>query len=724
MIINLDESLGETWLNSTGSATNCLRDIENRIASTGNCYIKYDLYEPSYEQTFGYEMRLGVHNENEEANYYRYTGMFFFEDSFNKLLHNAEEIKITFYLMNREDSFIGTSKDDSKDIFNNNILIKGHCFNNYIELVNNWDQYYDDIKHNKGCPYMISMYEELKQAIENNQYSFTITLNNAIIKDFEEHNIKGFQIYCHDTMNGTWSLDRNCLVEITRYKDYYNNTIVSDNAVVVKNNKVYDEKYFHIGNLNFHKFYFFNDEFESLLDKAEELEITFNLLWFLPSNEGNSALNINNNYLSNNERQGCVQMAGHCFKNLEELQLFNTKQEIFEEDANLALLAYQEIKKAIDEGRTSFSFKLNRVNIDTFKEQGIKGIRLGLINNGIGYIRTSDYCEVKIIKYRDDVHLIYDYNSVDNWISLESATLIGKNDSNEVEHAAFYFFDDALYNAIHDRIIENITVRLYYENNEHVDSVDGATYYMCCHNFDELDNITDNYMPRKNTLCSFKIKDDSSGYRDIILSRTQINLLREAKGLCFYSKDKTNLTMFKDFISVYISYYNREDGYTQTRSFNPISVSTFIKDTDTIYENCIVGTTPDSQLYQPYAFLGDNFYSFINSLNNNDIISVKILIIADNIRRIDNIYSSSNTVNLGLYTHSIPYLQDNYNTYKYSDLIFNTNISSSNYVEIELNTAQINILKKACGLGAMINNNVNNDFIIIKEFKVSITYVS
>ena len=194
--------------------------------------------------------------------------------------------------------------------------------------------------------------------------------------------------------------------------------------------------------------------------------------------------------------------------------------------------------------------------------------------------------------------------------------------------------------------------------------------------------------------------------------------------MCFYSKDKTNLTMFKDFVSVYISYYNREDGYTQTRSFNPISVSTFIKDTDTIYENCIVGTTPDSQLYQPYAFLGDNFYSFINSLNNNDIISVKILIIADNIRRIDNIYSSSNTVNLGLYTHSIPYLQDNYNTYKYSDLIFNTDISSSNYVEIELNTAQINILKKACGLGAMINNNVNNDFIIIKEFKVSITYVS
>ena len=727
MIINLDESSNEIWLNSTGSITNCLRDMENRIASTDSCYIIYDLYEPSYEQMPNYELELGVHNNNNDSNFYRYTGAFFFEDSFSELIKNAEEIKITFYLMNREDSYLGSDDDDSSDIFNNNVLIKAHNYGSFTDLINNWEQEgYDEFKYNLSCPYMQSIYKELKAAIDEEQSEFSVILNNGILKDFENHGAKGFQVYCHDTMHGKWSMDMHCLVEILRYKDYYNDTVISTDAVVVKYNKVYDEEYFHIGNLNFHEFYFFEDGFESLLDKADELEITFNLLWFLPTKDGNCSLNINNNYLSDDVNKGCVQLVGHCFKTVDELKLFSTKNDIFEEDANLKILVYEDFKQALKEGHTSFTFKLNRENIEIFKEQSVKGVRLGLMNNGIGYIRTSKYCTVKITKYREDIDFLYDYNSAENWITLDSATLIGKNSENEIDHAAFYFFGDALYNAIHDRIIENITVRLYFKksDSDQIDSASDATYHMCFHNFTSFGDISENYIPRKNTLCSFRIKDGSIEYQDIILSRTQINLLRDAKGLCFYSKGKTALTLHGDFISVYISYFNMEDGHTQRREFSPISIKTFIKNSETSYDNFLVGTTPDAQLYQPYVFMGDNFYRFVNSLRDDDIISIKVLIIADNIRRIENIYSSSNTVDLELYIHNVPFLQDNYNTYKYKDLLFNTDIKCSNYIEMELDTAEIDILKNAYGFGAMLNNNVNNEFIVIKEIKVSITYVS
>ena len=718
MVINLDESVNETWLNSAKSATNCLRNIETRIASTDSCYIKYDLLEPSCEQVFGYELRLGTHNENEDSNYFRYTGIFFFEDAFSELIKNAEEVKITFYLMKREGTYLGDENDEASDIFNNNILIKGHNYSTYVELFNNWDtQGSKEFKFNTGCPYMVSAYKEFNEAISEELTECTITLNSGILKEFEKHGVKGFQLYCHNNMNGKWSIDRNCLVEISRFKDYYNDTILSEDSIVVKYSKLYPDEYAHIGNLNFHRFFFFENNLAKLMEQAEELEVTFNLLWFLPTKEGDCNLNINNNYLSDDEKQGCVQLVGHTFNNLEELKLFDIKNDIFEDDAKLKILVYEDFKKAIDEGHTSYTFKLNRANIDILKEQKVKGFRLGLVNNGVGYIRTSNFCEIKITKYRDDLEFLYDYNSTENWISSSQAILVGKNEMNDVDHAAFYFFNDELYNALHNRIIENITVRFYIEGE-----IDEPIYHMCCHNYEDLDDISVNYVPRKNTLCSFKVKNNITGYKDIILSRTQINMLKEAKGLCFYSKDASTMTKHKDFVSVYISYFNTEDGHAQTREFSPISMNTFIRETDATYENFLVGKSIDNYLYHPYMFLGDNFYTFMSSLTDDDIVSIKIKITADNIRRIDNIYSTNEAVNLEVYTHNVPFLQDNYNTYKYKNLLLNTTIRSAEYIEIDLDPIQIDLMRETYGFGALLDN--NNSFIVIKDFKVSITYIS
>jgi hypothetical protein len=56
------------------------------------------------------------------------------------------------------------------------------------------------------------------------------------------------------------------------------------------------------------------------------------------------------------------------------------------------------------------------------------------------------------------------------------------------------------------------------------------------------------------------------------------------------------------------------------------------------------------------------------------------------------------------------------------DQLFITDSGQNTYYEIYLSSKQIEILKQSHGLGAFIHNNIDNDFIVIKSFKIIVNY--
>ena len=56
--------------------------------------------------------------------------------------------------------------------------------------------------------------------------------------------------------------------------------------------------------------------------------------------------------------------------------------------------------------------------------------------------------------------------------------------------------------------------------------------------------------------------------------------------------------------------------------------------------------------------------------------------------------------------------------------LFRCELGNLKYVEIDLNEEQINCLKNSHGLGAIVRNNTNNDYIVINEFNIIVTYVN
>jgi hypothetical protein len=726
LIHNLDDREHEKKLYSTSCATRYFNGIPQEIVSNEGCYVKYDLFEPSQEGFYDpyykvyhrQRMIIGKYPYNMENKVYRYTGVYFFGEQFNKMLSVAEEMELKFELSRVMNQHIGLDDDIDEAVFNNNILIKGHSFGSYRELVNDWEtKGYNEFKYNTSCPFMQSIHKEIKQALKNNVLSFTIKIDNSLIKEFERYNVKGLQVYCHNSIDGCFGILDTCKVKITKFKNFYNNYFVSSKSVVIKNKKIYDDPYQHIGNFNNYRFYFFEDLFAEALERASEMTVTFNLFWTSPTKLQANALDINTNYLNKGSAKNAVILKGHTFKNLNEVEVLNTREEIFADYHGLSV--YNSFNKAIKEGHTTYTFVLKQEDIEKFKEQGIKGLYIGIAPNGIGMLKVAEVCNVCITKYKEDHTPLFVESDSLSWINENLPCFIGANSKiSEGSFSAYYFFDENLYYALHNNNIENISVRIMFTDD--VRPIDGI-YQLCYHNFSNLEDAQKNFDNKKHILGMFKLTNFDSDHRDIILSRNQIDILKEAKGLCVCSKDNNNFAISFNKMIVFIDYAELENENYYTREFENITCKTFIRETEMLYDNqFICGNNDNEYKYMPFAFIGDNFKHFIN---NERVSTIEITISTDNKKHIDGRDTTDFPMHVDFFCHNISKNKENYELYKYTDYLFTIDLKNSYTTTIVLNNKQFETLKNGVGLGAVIRNNVMNDRISIQNIKIKVTYI-
>lgn len=714
--------LNEFWLDSTQCATNCRRESKREIFSKECCIIRYNLFEPYYEELKNDFVQIGKYR-GDYNNFYRYTSMLFFGTELEKLIKDSSEIQITFELDYDSPVHLGANNDNNKDKFNNSLLLIGHSFRSQRDLLDKWNDQngYDELKYNFNCPYVISLYENLRSALINKNKTFTITIDENILKEFEKHNVKGFHLYCHDVANMSVRIKSKCEVLITKYKNFYDNIISSKNALIVSNKHVYNDECLRVGSPH-NTAYFLFDELESFLDKAEEIELTFALSWFKPSMQA-SLIGTNTNFLNTDPRENPVVLSNHGFINEEELYNCKTKNELQETDKeHYDIEVHASFKNALEEGKAIYSFILNKDDIDMFKKCNTKGFKLGLKNTqGAGSWMMSKNCTVKINKYKEDYSPTFIPGNNSNWFNIDKPALIGTNLSeNSGEHCAFYFFKNKLYEKLNAARIQNITVRFYFNKLEYTDNNINVRYMMCGHNYSDINDVVkEDYIVKANGICEFYTNKEAD-YIDIILNKNQIDFLKNYDGLCFYSKQNTALTGHGNKVSVFIDYLEL-DIYTSIREFDPIELKTFITEDSMAYDKkFIVGTNKVGYLYRPFMYMGDNFYDFINKV---DVVDIKLLVAADHVNYYDD-KPSADLLKLEFYTHDITSNNQNYAAYKYKDLLFSTELGNSRYTEIDLNKSQINLLKNARGLGAIVINNTNNDFLVINTFKIIVTYVN
>ena len=715
--------LNEFWLDSTECITNCKRDSKREIHSKECCLIKYDLFEPYYEEVSNEFIQLGKYR-GEDQNFYRYTSMFFFDKNLEKVIDEASEVHVTFELDYSSTLYLGTTNDSAKDKFNNNFLLRGHSFRTQKDLLDKWNDQegYDELKYHFNCPYVISIYEDLRSAIINKHKTFTVVLNESALKEFKQHNVKGFHLYCHDTINAEVRIKPNCTVSIVRYKNFYDDIINSKNALTVSRKHVYDDKYLKVGAPQNSAFFIFENELEDILNKAEEIKISFNLLWYEPSKEA-VLIHTNSNFLHSDVNKDSVVLSSHGFSTEEELYQCKTANELHELDKdNYSIEIHASLKEALERGQTTYSFVLDKDDIDALIRCNAKGFKIGLKNsNGVGFWRMLKTCTIKVLKYREDYTPVFMPGPNSNWININKASLIGhKMNEENGDHCVFYFFGPTMYEKLNAARIQNITVRFYFNKLEGTDDNKNIRYIMCGHNYYDINDVTkEDFIAKANGICEFYITTDVD-YIDIILSKEQINFLKNYNGLCFYSKQNLALTGHGDKVSIFIDYIDLSI-YTSVREFDSIEYKTHIIEDKMTYENkFIVGANSVGYLYKPFMYMGDNFHDFINK---SDVTDIKLLIAADHVNYYDD-KASAKSVNISFYTHNLTSNDSNYEAHVYKDLLFKAELGNSKYVEIDLNEQQINLLKNAHGLGAMIEDNINNDFLVLNTFKIFVTYVN
>ena len=725
MDLDLLNGPSEVWLNSTECATNVLANTKNQIQSK-ECYcIRYDLFEPSCEEIVNDFIQIGKYR-GEDNNFYRYTSMYFFGSEFKSMLIEASEIEVTFDLNYDSPAYLGNNADNNKDIFNNNIILRGHSFESQDELMRKWNDEdgYDELKYHFNCPFTATVYDDLRAALIDKKKSFSITLNESIIREFDKYNVKGLHLYCHDNINGSLRIGTVCTVKVTKLKNFYDDILFSKEAFRVKDKHIYDEDIFYAGSPRSHAFFLFEDDFTKALNIAEELEVTLNFGWYNPSRKA-TLINTNINFINDDIENNTVILSGHGFRNGEELNKCNTKNELFETDKNnYCIEVFSSFKKALEEGRSTYTFVLKKDDIDMFKLRDTKGLRIGFKDNGVGHWKMSKTCSIKITKYKEDYSSYYVPSTNPSWFNINENSYIGhKLNKDNGNHAVFYFFNNTLYNYLNFKRVQNVTVRFYfnYDSLEDLDDNINVRYVMCAHNFYDVNEALEfGSMPKANGICEFHITEKVP-YKDIILTKDQINFLKNYTGLCFYSKNNTSFTAHGSVLSIFVDYIELEE-CTSIREFDPLETKTFIVEDKMTYDKkFICGSTDIGYLYKPFMYLGDNFNDF---MRKNEIVAVKILIAADHINYYDERPSAKLLNNICFYTHDISTNVNNYESYKYKEKLFETSLGNSKYVEIDLDAEKIDLLKTSYGLGAIVDNNVNNDFLVIDSFKIIVTYVN
>ena len=721
----MNYDLSEIWLDSSSCITNSITETKNEINSK-ECYcIKYDMFEPHCESINNDFIQIGKYR-GEDNNFYRYTSMFFFEDEFKIMLENSSTIEVTFELVYNSPVFLGANGDSSEDIFNNSILLIGHSFRSQDELMAKWNDEdgYDELKYNINCPFVVSIYNDLRRALINKDKTFSITLDEGIIREFEKHHVKGLRLYCHENINGMIRIVPKCSVKSLRLRNFFDDTIYSKDAYVISNKHIYDVDYLYAGSPHSNSVFLFGDEFENVLEQAAEAKVTIDLSWFTPSREA-VLIGTNTNYIKDDDSNNTVVLSGHGFKTNEDLYKCKTKRELFELDKdNYKIEVHSSFKKAIEEGHSSYTFTLNEDDLRMFKLKETKGLKIGFKNDhGFGYWKMSKICTIKITKYKEEFKPLYVPTEKASWYNINESGFVGhKPNKDNGDHSIFYFFNSDLYNVLNNNRVQNVTVRFYFDyDSSSMDSNNNIRYVLCAHNYYNIEEIMhEDHIKKSNGICEFHITENAE-YIDIILSKQQIDFLKNYYGLCIYSKQNTALTKHGNKISVYVDYVTLDE-CTSIREFEPLNLKTFIiEDKMTYDKKFICGSTDIGYLYKPFMYMGDNFNDFMNKM---EVVDVKLLITADHISYYDERPSAKLLDNICFYTHNISINENNYESYKYKDLLFKTDLGNSRYVEIDLDDKQINLLKNSFGLGAIVDNNANNDFIVINSFKVIVTYVN
>jgi hypothetical protein len=758
LLIRNGEQVYSQWIDSISSVTKCIKtNVKTTLDSFDSGYIRYSLLEPSFITSKDEDvLHLGVRKDDESDDIYRYTGIFFFDLEFNRMIKNAEEIEITFdleYDKNYE-YYIENSSNDDK-VFRNSVILKGHSFRNFYDLREHWDTIgVKEFTTNYYCPFVCSIYEELRDAIANKERTFSFKLNNSLLRDFESYGVRGLHLFCQNEIDGHWKIKNVCNAKITRFRSEYNNVIASKESAIYKNTrelktakvkrtKLIEQDTLLCGDNRQHVFYFFGDSFNDSLHKAKSMKITFNLSWYNPS----ISSDLNDISINENFSNSAIKLVGHTFKTLDEVkELGSDKYAIFElhegEDINYQIIK-SDFKTFLLEGRTTYSIDLDAEDIEALKAQNIQGFRIGKSNDNLaGQWIMSDHCEVKITEYINDMD-VFDYPLDDNveWIFKNKPVLVGANkDISVLEHAGFYFFRN-FKDELNMHKLKSIRIRLHHEYNaiRNSDSPYKKHLYICGHNFKTVEEAEANdYNYRNHIISIFKpVEGPNADYSDLyITDKDLINKILEYDGLCVYSMRNSSLSVHGSNISIFINYdngivemKNRVFSYLPNGPSDAVA-NTYLNGSKTVDDRFLCGNI-EGNLLKPFLFFKSDLHDFLNS--NINIQSIEIRLVAgESIEKDINglIYKSVQYLdNVELYSHNIKYDQIYCYCYQYEDKLCNTMLMTGQYTSIKpvdpvvMNRLHlINTMKNSYGIGAYALNAKNSEFVYLKECQIIVNY--
>ena len=281
---------------------------------------------------------------------------------------------------------------------------------------------YDELKYNINCPFVISIYNDLRKALINKEKTFSIILNEGMVREFEKHHVKGLRLYCHDNINGVIRIASKCSVKSLRLRNFFDDIIYSKDAYVISNKHVYDVDYLYAGSPHNNGVFLFGDEFENILEQAAEAKVTIDLSWFTPSREA-VLIGTNTNYIKDDDSNNTVVLSGHGFKTSEDLYNCKSKKELFELDKdNYKIEVHSSFKKAIEEGHSSYTFTLNEDDLKMFKLKETKGLKIGFKNDhGFGHWKMSKICTIKITKYKEGFKPLYIPTEKASWCNINES---------------------------------------------------------------------------------------------------------------------------------------------------------------------------------------------------------------------------------------------------------------------------------------------------------------
>ncbi len=740
--------------NEIVTSSNCL--IHNQkieyapINSIRSGYIKYDLYNPSYEvsKIVDEYLHLGVQN-----NGYRYTGLFFF-GNISSLIKSANKAELIFDIMYDPKEVESLLNDgDNSMIFNNSYSIVGHSLTDERLLVSKWDTFFkDDFRYGTRNTCVFSIRKELKDALQKGtpveegsnllKTTLTIELDECLLRILEKNLINSFQIFCQKENEGLISIGKTSSFKIVEYKYDFNRTIASvDHLTKKRRKKVENNNYNFIESGSSQCFYFFDERmYQRFITETKEAYLCLNFSWSNTSSHGClDDIHTNTSFL------GCYENhKSHNNEAIEDYRLmisphpFASKNDVktIKSTYSAELISPKDLKDILEQGKSHVKILLTEDILNSFALEDSKGFYLYLKGTDArANIVISATCTLVPITISDTAvsHML---ESEEEWIECTDVTYVGQNIKLfNTEFKSYFFFDD-LYEKIKNKNIGYLTLEFYTKENDidlNVNPV-GKNFIIYGHYFNNIEeaksgehsNPIDELMPFVFT--SFTDIDNNS-YCKIKLDGYIVKEMvkRGIKGFCIGSVAKTHITSHGAKLKVEIQ-YSDEYGYVRRqRTMICNNFVTAIEGTDEHYNNYFLCGCVNNNRLRPFVLFGDIL---------NDILSNKKVLAIDIILEQDDVYyiGESNLTDISLtescvtffndvhvFTHNVV-LGENINDQLYDKFLTKIKVDAS-VITITLDEKQIKTLLNSCGLGMYVDCTlINNEYMPIERFVLNITY--